>query len=232
MIVTAPHCRWAWIVQSYVLGNAHMQPSVMPSVLWLCWLGGRKGIRPVKKQSGGILAWLSVWDEVQIICILPSRCHCHSLSLASVKSRLVMVSAHTGNSGQSREAVKWTCVPRLIHESTGTCESAPEMPSRLVQRPTQKQTHRQWPCYINTNAEIAWIYYCLESWQCTLITQTQQQQQNSFTYIHRYTHTHTCLMALCPGLPRWVSTRKTKPIWIYWSKREWVAILAINLVQG
>ena len=31
----------------------------LPSVLWRCWLGGRKGIRPVKKLSGGVLAWLS-----------------------------------------------------------------------------------------------------------------------------------------------------------------------------
>ena len=61
---------------------------VMPSVLWRCWLGSRKGIRPVKKQSGGALAWLSVWNEVQT-CIWPSGCHCHSLSLAPVKSRLV-----------------------------------------------------------------------------------------------------------------------------------------------
>jgi len=30
-----------------------------------------------------MLAWLSVWDEVQI-CIWPSWCHCHSLSLAPV----------------------------------------------------------------------------------------------------------------------------------------------------
>ena len=59
------------------------------SVLWHCWLGGRKGIRPVKKQSGGVLVWLSVWSEVQI-CIWPSWCHCHSSSLASVKSRLVL----------------------------------------------------------------------------------------------------------------------------------------------
>jgi len=28
-------------------------PSVLPSVLWRCWLGGRKGIRPVKKLSVG-----------------------------------------------------------------------------------------------------------------------------------------------------------------------------------
>ena len=61
----------------------------MPSVLWRCWLGGRKGIRPVKKLSGGVLAWLSVWSEVQT-CIWPSWCHCHSLSLASVKSKLVL----------------------------------------------------------------------------------------------------------------------------------------------
>jgi len=35
-----------------------------------------------------VLAWLSVWSEVQT-CIWPSWYHCHSLSLASVKSRLV-----------------------------------------------------------------------------------------------------------------------------------------------
>jgi len=62
---------------------------LLPSVLWRCWLSGRKGIRPVKKTSGGVLAWLSVWSEVQT-CIWPSWCHCHWLSLASVKPRLVL----------------------------------------------------------------------------------------------------------------------------------------------
>jgi len=36
-----------------------------------------------------VLAWLSVWSEVQT-CIWPSWCHCHSLSLAPVKSTLVL----------------------------------------------------------------------------------------------------------------------------------------------
>ena len=58
-------------------------------MLWRCWLGGRKGIRPVKNLSGGVLAWLSVWSEVQT-CIWPSWCHCYSLSLASAKSRFVL----------------------------------------------------------------------------------------------------------------------------------------------
>ena len=42
-----------------------------------------------KKLSSGVLAWLSFWSEVQT-CICPSLCHCYSLSLASVKSRLVL----------------------------------------------------------------------------------------------------------------------------------------------
>ena len=53
--------------------------STSPSVHWRCWLGGRKGIRPVKTE------W---WGAGVVIC--PSRCHCHSLSVASVKSRLVL----------------------------------------------------------------------------------------------------------------------------------------------
>ena len=45
----------------------HVISNKLLSVLWRCWMGGRKGIRPVKKLSGGMLAWLSVWGEVQII---------------------------------------------------------------------------------------------------------------------------------------------------------------------
>ena len=118
-----------------------------PSVLWHCWLGGRKGIGPVKnwvvgcwrgylsgaqcrlaygqwcianngggctqrgvakglkvpclfmitevsirckKNSGG---WYTPYTRLYPPihhCIWPSWCHCHSLSLASVKSTLVL----------------------------------------------------------------------------------------------------------------------------------------------
>jgi len=51
--------------------------------------GWQEGHPACKKLSGGMLAWLSVWSEVQT-SIWPSWCHCHSLSLASVKSRLVL----------------------------------------------------------------------------------------------------------------------------------------------
>ena len=52
-------------------------------------VGRQEGHPACKKLSGGVLAWLSVWSEVQT-CIWPSGFHCHSLSPASVKSRLVL----------------------------------------------------------------------------------------------------------------------------------------------
>ena len=52
-------------------------------------VGRQEGHPACKKLSGGVLAWLSVWSKVQT-CMWPSGFHCHSLSLASVKSRLVL----------------------------------------------------------------------------------------------------------------------------------------------
>jgi len=52
-------------------------------------VGRQEGHPACKKLSDGVLAWLSVWSKVQT-CIWPSWCHCHSLSLAPVKSRLVL----------------------------------------------------------------------------------------------------------------------------------------------
>ena len=52
-------------------------------------VGRQEGHPACKKLSSEVVAWLSVWSEVQT-CIWPSGFHCHSLSLASVKSRLVL----------------------------------------------------------------------------------------------------------------------------------------------
>jgi len=38
-------------------------------------VGQQEGHPACKKLSGGVLAWLSVWSEVQA-CIQPSSCHC------------------------------------------------------------------------------------------------------------------------------------------------------------
>jgi len=59
-------------------------------VLILTLLVGRQEGHPAcKNLSAGVLAWLSVWSEVHT-CLWPTWCHCYSLSLAPVKSRLVL----------------------------------------------------------------------------------------------------------------------------------------------
>ena len=52
-------------------------------------VGRQEGHPACKKLSSEVLAWLYVWSEEQTH-IWPSWCHCHSLSLAPVKSRLVL----------------------------------------------------------------------------------------------------------------------------------------------
>jgi len=80
-----------------------------PSVLWHCWLGGRKGIRPVKTE------W---WDAGMVICLerdadlhtaqlmpLPLAVSCFSKIQTGFT---FLVPAHPGSPGQ--RAVKRVCV--------------------------------------------------------------------------------------------------------------------------
>ena len=98
-------------VQVYYQQLPHASILSMPSVLWCCWLGGRKGIQPVKKQSGGVLAWLSVWSNVQPctrasqLTPLPLTVSCFS-EIQTGFTFLVL--AHLGSPGQ--RAVKRVCV--------------------------------------------------------------------------------------------------------------------------
>ena len=75
---------------SWTIAAGFYPPVCLSAFSALTLLVGRQEGHPAcKKLSSGVLAWLSVWSEVQT-CIRPSWCHCHSLSLASVKSRLVL----------------------------------------------------------------------------------------------------------------------------------------------
>jgi len=63
-----------------------------PPVLWRCWLGSRKGIWPVKTEwwGAGMVICLEWGTDLHIAQLYVGQWHCHSLSLASVKSRLVI----------------------------------------------------------------------------------------------------------------------------------------------
>ena len=77
-------------------------------------VGQQEGHPACKKLSGGVLAWLSAWSEVQT-CIWPSWCHCHShsLSLASVKSSWFYLSG-TGSPVYSQKKGRKTGVCVLL----------------------------------------------------------------------------------------------------------------------
>jgi len=74
------HCFYTILVHTLIISSLQCFDAVV---------GRQKGHLACKKLSGGVLAWLSVRSEVQT-CIWPSWWHCHSLSLSSVKSRLVI----------------------------------------------------------------------------------------------------------------------------------------------
>jgi len=71
-------------------------------------------------MSGGVLAWLSVRGKVQI-CIRPSWCHCHSLSLALVNPDwfyipgfIFLVPAHPDSPGQNPESCEMVVVVVVV----------------------------------------------------------------------------------------------------------------------
>ena len=85
-----------------------------------------------KKLSGGVLAWLSVWSEVQSC----TWCHCHSPSPCFSKIHISFTSlvlAHPGSPGQ--RAVKRVCVCVCV------CVSARVVANLKCLQGTTKNSH-------------------------------------------------------------------------------------------
>ena len=56
--------------------------------LYTEYCGRATAFSACKKLSDGVLVWLSVWSEVQIVCIWSGWCHCHP------KSRYLLPYSH------------------------------------------------------------------------------------------------------------------------------------------
>ena len=81
----------------------------MPSVLWRCWLGGRKGIRPVKTEwwGAGVVICLKRGEDLHMAqrMPLPFTVSCFTKIQTGFT---FLVPAHLGSPG--KRAVKWVCV--------------------------------------------------------------------------------------------------------------------------
>jgi len=92
---TVPFCTLSSCV--HVIQLSYLLVIYLFFVLWVkyafsaltLFVGRQERHLACKNLSSGMLAWLFAWSEMQT-CIWPSWCNCHSLSLASVKSRLVL----------------------------------------------------------------------------------------------------------------------------------------------
>ena len=77
-----------------------------------------------------------------------------------------------------------------------------------------------WQLCLQRNDSFILALTCSSSWRhnssdpCTEFTHSLQPPDQANQLGLWLTNTNTRLTALCPGLPRWASTRKVKPIWI------------------
>jgi len=78
---------------------------LLPSVLWLCWFGGRKGIRPVKTWM--VVICLERGADLHMAQLMPLPLSISCFSKIEIGFTF-LVPAHLGSPGQ--RAVKQVCV--------------------------------------------------------------------------------------------------------------------------
>jgi len=71
----------------------HIMRNILPSVLWCCWLGSRKGIQPVKNWVGRYLRGYLSGLRCKWFAYGPADATATSSSLAAVKSGMIYLSA-------------------------------------------------------------------------------------------------------------------------------------------
>jgi len=82
---------------------------ILPSVLRYCWLGGRKGVRPVKTEwlGAGVVACLQQGADLHMAQLMPLPLIVSCFSEIQIGFTF-LVPAHPGSPG--KRAVKQVCV--------------------------------------------------------------------------------------------------------------------------
>jgi len=103
--------------QTTILGGSKGSPRFysddmktdLPSVLWRCWLGGRKGIRPVKTElwGAGVVTYLQRGADLHMAQLMPLPLTVSCFSKIQIGFTF-LVQADPGSPGQ--RAVKRVCV--------------------------------------------------------------------------------------------------------------------------
>ena len=87
---------------------------LVPSLL----VGRQEEHLACKKLSDEVLTWLSVWSDVQMICMWSSFCCCHLIISCFIKIKIGLTFLVLGYPGCPRtEAIKWLSVLLLLMNS-------------------------------------------------------------------------------------------------------------------
>ena len=86
----------------------HLTQGLLPSVLWRCWLGGRKGIRPVKTEwwGAGVVICLERGADLQMAQMMPLPLTVSCFSKIQIGFTFLVL-AHPSSPGQ--RAIKRVC---------------------------------------------------------------------------------------------------------------------------
>ena len=160
-----------------------------------------------------MLAWLSVWSEVHT-CIWPSWCHCHSLSLASVKSRLVLPF--------------WYRLTWVIPEKgpINGCVCYDKLAEKKIFIDPNLNSDYFWNATSSKRLDFPKIPQKLIHMPWTITAkQIQTDYADVIKHIPLHTHTQTPILRPFvrdyPGEP--VPERRNQS-GFYWSKRQWVVV--------
>jgi len=129
--------------------------SFVPSVLWRCWLGGRKGIRPVKKLEwwgAGVAICLERSADLHMAQLMPLPLTVSCFSKIQIGFTFLVL-AHPDSPGQ--RAIKWVCV--CMWYSKGYCNRGFVIFFRLKYQSMTKLQQTIW------NVKI-----CLWKWVCAV----------------------------------------------------------------
>ena len=93
--------------------------SILPSVLWRCWLGGRKGIRPVKTEwwGAGVVICLERSADLHMAQLMPLPLAVSCCSKILIDFTFV-VPSHLGSPGQRAVKRVYVCMCVCLYIKT------------------------------------------------------------------------------------------------------------------
>jgi len=110
---------------------------LLPSMHRRCWLGGRKGIRPVKKLNGGVPAWIHICLErgadLHTAQLMPLPLTVSCFSKIQIGSTF-LVPAHPGSRGQRAVCVLACAIGRVPRQADQVPEPVREPAVQPVRR--------------------------------------------------------------------------------------------------